>query len=315
MRVFSVILLAITLLLLPGCHVIHQNVTTSNIAPSTTQGTITDLWDVEHYEQLDGITSLNEINDKIDGVRTWQLRFNNDGCSLVGYLSIPEACISEKIPYSCLVYARGGTMYYGALTYEEVASFSRGLNTVVISTEYRGRGACTGKDENGGAELYDFLKLIDYCEEFAFLDMNRLYMMGPSRGGMTTYQAIRVDDRIKKAFVHSGVADMFLSIENRPDLHENYFKMIGGSPEEVPEEYEKRSAVYWADEFKCPVLIFHSKGDPRVSYAEAEKLVAALEAAGKEYRFVSYDDDVHGSHPEDWAIVKEWCDFGPAGEE
>lgn len=91
--------------------------------------------------------------------------------------------------------------------------------------------------------------------------------------------------------------------------------MIGGSPEEIPEEYEKRSAVYWADEFKCPVLFFHSKEDPRVSYDQAEKLVAALEAAGKEYKFVSYDDDVHGSHPEDWDIVREWCDFGPAGEE
>lgn len=313
MRIFSVILLLIALLLLPGCQI--DNPATQNTVTSATQNVHLDAWDVESYECLDGITSLNEINDKIEGVRTWQLRFNNDGCSLVGYLSIPETCINERTPYSCLVYARGGTMYYGHLTYEEVASFARGLNSVVISTEYRGTGLCTGKDENGGAELYDFLKLIDFCEEFAFVDMGRLYMMGPSRGGMTTYQAIRVDERIKKAIVHSGVTDMVLSLQQRPDLRENYYKMIGGLPEDIPDEYEKRSAVYWADEFKCPVLIFHSKGDPRVSYVQAEMLVAALDASGKEYKFVSYDDDVHGGHSEDWTIIRQWCDFGPKGEE
>lgn len=314
MKLRSFILTIIILSMLSGCNKAQTSEppeTSSTISQDPTAAS----WDVSSYERLDGITRLYEIDDKIDGVRTWQLKFKNDNCSLIGYLSIPEACLIEQTPYSCLVYARGGTMYYGYLTFEEVASFARGLNTVVISTEYRGAGICTGKDENGGAELYDFLKLIDFCEEFAFVDMDRLYMMGPSRGGMTTYQAIRIDDRIKKAFVHSGVADMVLSLEDRPDLRDGYYRMIGGSPEEVPEEYKKRSAVYWADEFKCPVLIFHSKEDPKVSYAEAEKLVAALESAGKEYKFVSYDDDVHGSHPEDWDIVREWCDFGAKGDE
>lgn len=314
MRLLSILLSIIILLMLSGCH---RTQISESPETSTTidQDSFTSAWDVSSYERLDGITTLYEIDDKIDGVRTWQMKFNNNDCSLIGYLSIPEACLNEKTPYSCLVYARGGTKYYGYLTFEEVASFARGLNTVVISTEYRGSGICTGKDELGGAELEDFLKLIDYCEEFAFVDMDRLYMMGPSRGGMTTYQAIRVDGRIKKAIVHSGVSDMFMTIENRPDLRPGYFEMIGGTPDEIPEEYEKRSAVYWANEFRCPVLFFHSKDDPRVSYTQAENLAAALEAAGKDYKFVSYDDDVHGAHSEDWDIVRAWCDLGAKGDE
>ena len=74
-----------------------------------------------------------------------------------------------------------------------------------------------------------------------------------------------------------------------------------------PEEYEKRSAVYWAEEIKCPILIIHSKLDERVSFEQAEKMVEALEEAGKEYKFISYEDDVHGLHPEDFSIIMEWC--------
>lgn len=77
--------------------------------------------------------------------------------------------------------------------------------------------------------------------------------------------------------------------------------------EEAPEEYEKRSATYWADKIKCPVLIIHSELDERVSYAQAEKMDQCLEEAGKEYKFISYEDDVHGFHPEDLDIILDWC--------
>ena len=36
-------------------------------------------------------------------------------------------------------------------------------------------------------------KLIDFCEEFAFVDMEQIYMMGVSRCGMMTYMAVRED--------------------------------------------------------------------------------------------------------------------------
>ena len=47
--------------------------------------------------------------------------------------------------------------------------------------------------------------------------------------------------------------------------------------------------------------------DERVSFEQAEKMVEALEEAGKEYKFISYEDDVHGLHPEDFSIIMEWC--------
>ena len=320
MRYYKVLLLAVIFVFIfCGCSKQQGSNSTTEPLPTVNSNPIisttvapSDPWDVLSYQSIDCINKIKEINDGVNDVRTFTIQYNSDDCVLTGYLSIPEACLEDRIPYSCIIYARGGTMYMGSLTYDIIAETALSMNTIAISTEYRGTNSlATGKDEWGGRELNDFLKLIDFCEEFAFVDMERLYMHGVSRGGMTTYQAIRADDRIKKACVAAGVADLFISYEYRQDLRARYEAMIGGTPDELPEEYKKRSATYWADELNCPVLIFHSKEDPRVPYAEVEKLVAALEAAGKDYQFVSHDDDVHGLHPEDRPIFIEWFDFGP----
>ena len=121
-----------------------------------------------------------------------------------------------------------------------------------------------------------------------------------------TYMAVREEERIKKAVVVSGIADTFMSYGDRTDMRQVYTELIGGTPEELQEEYEKRSATYWADEIKCPVLIIHSKLDEKVSYAQAEKMVQCLETAGKEYKFESYEDDIHGLHPQDFEMIMEW---------
>jgi len=102
------------------------------------------------------------------------------------------------------------------------------------------------------------------------------------------------------------LADVFINYEMRLSMNEYWKDILGGTPEKVPEEYEKRSATYWADELNCPVLMIHSTGDNRCLYAETEKLVQCLDAAGKEYKFVSYDDAVHGLRDADAAIIGEW---------
>ena len=265
-------------------------------------------WDIAYYETLDDIYSIKEVeNDKVEGVRTYKIMYKSDDCIVASYLSIPDGCLENREKRPCIIYNRGGNRArLGVLAPSEPATVSAKLNTIVFASQYRGVDGGTGKDEFGGAELQDVIKLIDLCEEFSFVDMDEIYMWGGSRGGMMTYMAIRQDTRIKKAVVSSGLADAFMNYAERPDMKEVYLSCVGGTPEQMPEEYEKRSVTYWADELKCPVLIIHSKGDPRVSYAQVEKLVQCLEDAGKEYKLVTYEDDLHESHPEDWEIIREW---------
>jgi len=70
--------------------------------------------------------------------------------------------------------------------------------------------------------------------------------------------------------------------------------LIGGSPSQVPEEYEARSAIYWADKINVPLLIQHGEADEQVSVEQSRKLVQELEKYGKVYKLITYPDDDHG---------------------
>lgn len=268
-----------------------------------------ESWNVKDYEQLEDIIRVEEValTEEYARVETYHITYKSDACEVVAYLSIPKECMEEQKAFPCIIYNRGGNREYGANEPEDIAYLSASSKKIVFASQYRGVDGGTGQDEFGGDDVHDVKKLVDLCEQFSFVDMEQLYMMGVSRGGMMTYMMIREDERIKKAVVISGEADIFMGWKERTDMQEIYIELIGESPEDAPEEYEKRSATYWADEIKCPVLIIHSELDQKVSYAQADKMAKCLEKAGKEYKFVSYDDDVHGLHPEDFATIMDWC--------
>ena len=180
----------------------------------------------------------------------------------------------------------------------------------MIGCEHRGGNGTEGIDQYGGDDLNDVIRLIDFCDKtFAFADIGDLCVEGESRGGMMTYMTARRDKRVKKIIVCSGVSDLFAVFNEREDkMTEVLVRCIGGTPEELPEEYERRSAVFWADEIKIPVLIIHSKGDKQAIFeTQALPIVEKLKD-NTDCTFITYDDDVHGFHQEDYAIVKDWLE-------
>ena len=271
-----------------------------------------EIWDINQSEKIEDIISIEKLDlgrMSSEGVEvsTYKVKYQVDDCTVVSYLSVPDACIEEQDAYPCIIFNRGGNREFSANEPENIAYMAESSGKVIFATQYRGVDGGTGTEEFGGADLKDVLRLIDFCEEFAFVDMEQVYMMGVSRGGMMTYMAVREDSRIKKAVVISGLADAFMGYDERTDMQVVFEELVGETPKSNPGEYEKRSAVCWAEEIKCPILIIHSKLDERVSFEQAEKMVKSLEKAGKEYKFVSYEDDVHGLHPEDFSIIMEWC--------
>ncbi len=272
-----------------------------------------DGFDFNSYLYRDDIISIEQVSLDKEGnnyCTAYRFRYRSDECEVAGFISIPNECIEKKIPYPCMIYNRGGNRIYGSITKQDeqtLAAYSYYYKHVVIASQYRGGGGgSTGKDEFGGDDLNDVIKVIDIAEEMDFIDINNLYMIGGSRGGMMSYMAARKDNRIKQLIIISGIADLTSTYNERIDMKGLLNELIGGSPEELPKEYEARSAVCWADEIDVPVLIFHSKGDARVSYEQAQAMVNALYEAGKDCTFITYDDDLHGSHNEDLEIIQRW---------
>ena len=136
--------------------------------------------------------------------------------------------------------------------------------------------------------------------------MDDFCVIGASRGGVMTYPAARKDSRIKRIIALSAECDLFEAYEARDDMKTVLEETIGYTPEEKPEEYEKRPAVYWADEIKIPVLMFHAKQDKQVPYSQAENLYTKLKDS-TDCTLITYDDDSHSEvKPEDYQTIRDW---------
>lgn len=297
-RFHIIILLCSIVLLVSGCN---------SKTEENAENFLTEL------RSQESILNAEEVKLAVDGtegfkVKTYFVCYQNGECTVEAYISVPKKYFRKQGQYPFMIYNRGGNRDYGINTPKDIAYLADTFGMMVVASQYRGAAGSTGEDEFGGRDVEDIIKLLDICESLTIIDMDKCYMLGASRGGMMTYQVISRDDRVDKAVVVSGIADVFDVYEKRHDMRSVLKELIGGTPKEVPEEYEKRSAVYFAKDILCPVLIIHSKQDEKVPYTEAENMVECLEEASMEYKFVVYEDDVHGFHPKDFGIIKKWLD-------
>jgi len=240
----------------------------------------------------------------------YEIKYLSDGYEVMGYVAAPADFM--EVAYPILIINRGGNNLPGTrtrgLSLIDIGYFAyRGY--IVLGSQYRGfviRAA--GMDQIGGDDINDVLNLINISESFHFAKQGGVFMYGGSRGGMMTYIAVRMDDRIKAAASWAGVSNMANLLDERtPGMRHIFGNHIGGTPEEVPEEYERRSAVYWADEITVPLLIGHGgEEDRQVITEHSINLAKALERYGNPHRLIIYPDANHGPPFEFINEVDEW---------
>lgn len=310
-RLFSIIsAIAIVLMSFAAC----QSEKSSRAEPTyqieaTTAAEESKLYDMENYESSEvfDIVKVNQGRKYDEICTTYKFNYLSDGLKIEGYISIPTSIAVTGKPGKCVMFNHGGNRDFGKLENDSIAPICAVCNRIVVASQYRGCGGSEGEDHFGGDDLNDVIKLIDLCEKhFSFIDMDDFCVMGSSRGGVMTYPAARKDSRIKRIIALSAVCDLFESYEARDDMKTVLKETLGFTPEEKPEEYEKRSAVFWADEIKIPVLMFHAKQDKQVSYSQAENLYVKL-MDNTDCTFITYDDDIHGIvHEKDYQTIRDW---------
>ena len=142
-------------------------------------------------------------------------------------------------------------------------------------------------EDYGGEDVNDVISMIDIILDLSFIDKKGVYMIGASRGGLMTYRACSMDDKIIAAAAISGLADCIDMYNFRNENMKAVLReLIGGSPTECPQEYIKRSAVYWADRINTPILICHGTADTRIKVEQAYNIAEKLKEAHKEYKLI-----------------------------
>jgi dienelactone hydrolase len=225
-----------------------------------------------------------------------KIKYLSDGLKISGFIYKPRETTGKRLPV--VIWNRGGVGPETIISienfndlYEMHALASEGF--VVLASQYRGYDGGEGKDEVGGADLNDVLNLIPLARSLGYVDMERIFMFGFSRGAQMTLQAIRSGAPIRAAAIVGAPTDIALSFREHPDIRDRVRANWAGGDARLEENIERRSAVRWADRITAPLLIFQGGADPAVSPTQALELARRMEEAGNLYELAIYARDDH----------------------
>ena len=254
----------------------------------------------DNYAMLSSI-DLSQLPESIasvyreilEDIITYHVLYTADGCTVSAFVSMPKDYQTKDYPL--VICNRGGNGNFSALNAEAVAIYTQAMHCIIIASNYRETTPGTGFDEFGGKDVNDVVFWMDMIPKLEFVAQDSVYMIGESRGGMQTCLALLNDNNnlIKAAACVSGVYDVADLYNSRTDMQEMLVRRIGGTPEQCPEEYQKRSAIHFVEQINTPLIIIHSTGDTSVPYAQAQEFVEALETNGKTVEFITREDNYH----------------------
>ncbi len=223
-----------------------------------------------------------------------KIKYLSDGLKVVGFIWKPKNSEGKKLPL--VIANRGGNRELSMLS---PRSFFYPFVTngfVVIASQYRGTDGGEGMEEFGGADVNDVLNLIPLAKSLGYVDMNNVFMVGASRGGMMTYLALKKGIPVNAVAVWSGVSDLTEEGKRRPGMIANVWRQLIPDYDKRSEEaLRERSAVYWAEKINVPVFIMHGSQDWRATAGgQALPLASKLQSLGKTYQLLIYAGDDHG---------------------
>ena len=137
-------------------------------------------------------------------------------------------------------------------------------------------------------------------ERHAQLDRKRVGIIGWSHGGAIALMTACAHPTDYQA-VYAGVpvSDLAERIRILGAGYEQNFAApfhIGKTVAEAPEEYRRRSAVSHVEKLNAPLLLHANTNDPDVQYPEVQRLMAALNDAGKKFEHHIYTNAPGGHY-------------------
>lgn len=243
-----------------------------------------------------------------ENVEVFTFTYDSDGKSIAGYLVAPKNR-PGKMPV--IIYNRGGTADFGLIPKGRLFTRFAELamqGYIVVGSQYPGNILSEGEEERGGkSDVDSILRLHDLIVQLNCADEKRIGMCGESRGGMMTYLCMKQVTWIKAALTVGGVANLYRSLEYRPEMLEIFEKYYGN----LASEKDARSAVKWADKFHkgTPLCLVHGAEDKRVNVRDAFELAEKLDIAKHPYSLhilMGGDHGLMNIYNERNAIIYDW---------
>ena len=176
------------------------------------------------------------------------------------------------------------------------------LGCAVVHVNYRGstgygtawRDALTGRP--GLTELEDIAAVHDWALSSGLAADGRTVLAGGSWGGYLTLLGVGTQpERWACGVAAVPVADYVAAYEDEMEPMRAFDRsLFGGSPQDVPERYERSSPLTYVDAVGAPVLVLAGANDPRCPIRQIDNWLAAAQERGKDVEVYRFDAG-HGS--------------------
>ncbi|GAA5847199.1 hypothetical protein JCM9279_006134 [Rhodotorula babjevae] len=191
------------------------------------------------------------------------------------------------------------------------ASASRGLGWGVAFFTSRGfayvdvdYGGSTGYGKDfrerlagqwGVVDFKDTVECVEYLIKEGKVDKEKVAITGGSAGGFTVLGSLANSKVFTAGTSYFGVADIKMLCDDTHKFESHYlFRLVGGTPDEIPDVYKERSPINKASQITAPLLLLQGTADKIVPPEQAEVMLERVRASGGKCELVLFEGEGHG---------------------
>ena len=231
---------------------------------------------------------------------------SSDGLEIPAILYKPKN-IPEGQTLPALIMAHGGPTAQYSLRFNMIGQILANESYVLLQPNVRGSTGYGRKFQDmnltdwGGGDLEDVAAGANYLKSLPYVDKARIGIFGGSYGGFMTFLAVTKKPEVwAAACAWIGISHL-KEFYKRSKPHFKYFiRMHMGDPEKNSELWEDRSALNFAQNIECPILMVHGVNDPRCPVEESrqfrDKLIELGKREGEDFEYVEFGEEGHGAY-------------------
>ena len=222
---------------------------------------------------------------------------NSDGIEIDGWVVKPKnIALNEKIPAILMIHGGPHSEYSDILLHDLQYLVARGYAVMYCNPRGsigRGSDFANISGKYGTVDWKDVSEFVDNvlarCPE---IDPERVGVTGASYGGYMTNWLITHDHRFKAAVSQCCVSNWF-TMYYVCDIPFFVRGEMGGTPEEIPEEYHRASPISYVRDVKTPTLFLQYDADYRCPIDQGIQMYNGLIHNGVDARIAIFSGDNH----------------------
>lgn len=251
------------------------------------------------FEEAEGVDYFVDRAgyERAAGDAAFELReiwYASGGLRVPAFVYRPRAAGAARRPV--VVYNRGSYLVGRDLGYKLLPMFHRLAEAgfVVVAPLYRGSLGAEGRDELGGGDLLDLMSVTPLLAGLAYADTRNVFLYGESRGGVMAFMAIRDGFPANAAATFGAFTDMDAYVRSAgPQLEALSRQIWPDLDARRGEIMRRRSAIFWPEKLRVPLLLMHGGADRSVDPAHSRALAERVRAAGGVVELAVFDGDNH----------------------